>query len=100
MTYFVGATNCIPCTYTSPDTTARRGAVQTWMSFFIRPEDPPMTHGPRRTQRRLTLRLVAVCFIALLSVSALDGCSRGPVRTGNVFVIAIESEADVLDPQV
>lgn len=59
-----------------------------------------MTHGPRRTQRRLSLRLVAVCFIALLGVSALAGCSRGPVRTGNVFVIAIESEADVLDPQV
>ncbi|MDT5358964.1 MAG: peptide/nickel transport system substrate-binding protein [Mycobacterium sp.] len=59
-----------------------------------------MTHGPRRTQRRLSLRLLAVCFIALLSVSALAGCSRGPVRTGNVFVIAIESEADVLDPQV
>lgn len=29
----------------------------------------------------------------------MAGCSRGPVHTGNVLVVAIESEADILDPQ-
>jgi peptide/nickel transport system substrate-binding protein len=59
-----------------------------------------MTHGPRSPLRRRVVRLIAACVVALLAVSALAGCSRGPVHTGNTFVIAIESEADVLDPQV
>ncbi|KWX19501.1 peptide ABC transporter substrate-binding protein [Mycolicibacterium wolinskyi] len=50
--------------------------------------------------RRLVLRLLAVGVSAIVGVAALVGCSRGPVHTGNVFVIAIESEADILDPQV
>jgi peptide/nickel transport system substrate-binding protein len=33
-------------------------------------------------------------------MSAVVGCSRAPVQTGNTLVIAIESEADILDPQV
>lgn len=45
-------------------------------------------------------RLASVCAIALLTIAAVVGCGREPVQTGNIFVIAIESEADVLDPQV
>ena len=56
-----------------------------------------MTHRPRPLQRKVVL---AACVIALLGIPALAGCSRGPVHTGNTFVIAIESEADILDPQV
>ncbi len=56
-----------------------------------------MTHRPRPLQRKAVL---AACVIALLGIPALAGCSRGPVHTGNTFVIAIESEADILDPQV
>lgn len=47
--------------------------------------------------RRLAARLLAV---AVVVTASLAGCARGPVQTGNVFVIAIESEADILDPQV
>jgi len=50
--------------------------------------------------RRNGLRAFSLLAVVVLVVAALAGCSRGPVRTGNVFVIAIESEADVLDPQV
>lgn len=59
-----------------------------------------MTDEPQRRMRRLVLRLLAVGVSAIVGVAALVGCSRGPVHTGNVFVIAIESEADILDPQV
>ncbi|MFN3003104.1 ABC transporter substrate-binding protein [Mycolicibacterium wolinskyi] len=59
-----------------------------------------MTDEPQRRMRRLALRLLAVGVSAIVGVAALVGCSRGPVHTGNVFVIAIESEADILDPQV
>ncbi|WP_308160069.1 ABC transporter substrate-binding protein [Mycolicibacterium goodii] len=45
-------------------------------------------------------RLLAVTATVIVTVAALAGCSRGPVQTGNVLVIAIESEADILDPQV
>jgi peptide/nickel transport system substrate-binding protein len=54
----------------------------------------------RQALNRKTTRLLAVVLSALLGIVALAGCSRGPVQTGNVFVIAIESEADILDPQV
>src|SRR3954468_8311511 len=50
--------------------------------------------------RRNSSRVLSLLAVVLLGVGALAGCSRGPVRTGNVFVVAIESEADVLDPQV
>jgi peptide/nickel transport system substrate-binding protein len=46
------------------------------------------------------MRLAAGCAVVILAAAALVGCSRDPVRTGNVLVIAIESEADILDPQV
>ncbi|MHC9290937.1 ABC transporter substrate-binding protein [Mycobacterium sp. LTG2003] len=59
-----------------------------------------MTDEPRRRMRRLVLRLLAVGVSAIVGIASLAGCSRGPVHTGNVFVIAIESEADILDPQV
>ncbi|MGV9797523.1 ABC transporter substrate-binding protein [Mycobacterium sp. NPDC003449] len=59
-----------------------------------------MTHEPPRTLRRAVVRLFAAGVIAILGIASLAGCSRGPVHTGNVFVIAIESEADILDPQV
>ncbi|WNG85428.1 ABC transporter substrate-binding protein [Mycobacterium sp. ITM-2016-00317] len=45
-------------------------------------------------------RLASVCAVALLTIAAVVGCGREPVQTGNIFVIAIESEADILDPQV
>ncbi len=45
-------------------------------------------------------RLVAAGVAVIVAIASLAGCSRGPVHTGNVFVIAIESEADILDPQV
>lgn len=54
----------------------------------------------RQPLKRPLRRLVAVALAAIVALVALAGCSRGPVQTGNVFVIAIESEADVLDPQV
>ena len=47
--------------------------------------------------RRRISRLFTVLVVALL---AITGCSREPVQTGNIMVIAIESEADILDPQV
>jgi peptide/nickel transport system substrate-binding protein len=56
-----------------------------------------MTHGTRRSP---AARLLAACLAVLLGVAVLAGCARAPVHTGNVLVIAIESEADVLDPQV
>jgi peptide/nickel transport system substrate-binding protein len=39
-------------------------------------------------------------LVVLLAIAAFPGCGRPPVQTGNTFVIAIESEADILDPQV
>lgn len=54
----------------------------------------------RQPLKRSLRRLVAVVLAAIVALVALAGCSRGPVQTGNVFVIAIESEADILDPQV
>jgi peptide/nickel transport system substrate-binding protein len=42
-------------------------------------------------------RLFVLAVAALL---VLTGCAREPVQTGNIMVIAIESEADILDPQV
>src|ERR1700712_5023946 len=59
-----------------------------------------MTHGPRSQLQRMSVRLSAISLIVLLGISALVGCSRAPVQTGNTLVIAIESEADILDPQV
>jgi len=56
-----------------------------------------MTHGTRRSS---AARLLAACLAVLLGIAVLAGCARAPVHTGNVLVIAIESEADVLDPQV
>lgn len=58
-----------------------------------------MTGGPPRSLRRSVRRILAFGVSVLVGVTVLAGCSRGPVRTENVFVIAIESEADVLDPQ-
>ncbi|MGE2730836.1 ABC transporter substrate-binding protein [Mycolicibacterium vaccae] len=45
-------------------------------------------------------RLASLCAVALLVIAGAAACGRGPVQTGNIFVIAIESEADILDPQV
>ncbi|WP_197378423.1 ABC transporter substrate-binding protein [Mycolicibacterium mengxianglii] len=45
-------------------------------------------------------RFAVAGVLTLLGIAAMTGCSRGPVQTGNTFVIAIESEADILDPQV
>lgn len=59
-----------------------------------------MTDEPQRRMRRLVLRLLTVGVSTIVGIASLVGCSRGPVHTGNVFVIAIESEADILDPQV
>ena len=59
-----------------------------------------MLQPPRRPLRDRLIRLIAAGMIAVLGVGALAGCGRGPVETGNVLVIAIESEADILDPQV
>ncbi|MDV3125489.1 ABC transporter substrate-binding protein [Mycobacterium sp. 21AC1] len=59
-----------------------------------------MTEKPQRAVRRTVIRLLAAGVSAIVGITALTGCSRGPVHTGNVFVIAIESEADILDPQV
>lgn len=50
--------------------------------------------------RQSVTRLHATLLSVIVAIAALAGCSRGPVQTGNVFVIAIESEADILDPQV
>ncbi|BBZ07631.1 peptide ABC transporter substrate-binding protein [Mycolicibacterium doricum] len=44
--------------------------------------------------------LFAACVVAACAFTVIAGCSRPPVQTGNTFVVAIESEADLLDPQV
>src|ERR1700712_5388224 len=64
------------------------------------PEDSRMTYRTRMPLRGIPVRLSVFCLTALLGISPLAGCSRPPGQTGNTFVIAIESEADVLDPQV
>ncbi|WP_255175958.1 ABC transporter substrate-binding protein [Rhodococcus sp. 06-1474-1B] len=58
---------------------------------------------PRRSTRRRPRSIVAATAVVVLALSALSACSAGSaadVETGNTFVVAIESEADVLDPQV
>lgn len=55
---------------------------------------------PRKIRRHNVKRLFTACVVAMCALTAAVGCSRPPVQTGNVFVIAIESEADILDPQV
>jgi peptide/nickel transport system substrate-binding protein len=55
---------------------------------------------PRKTRRHSVKRLFTACVVAMCALTVAVGCSRAPVQTGNVFVIAIESEADILDPQV
>lgn len=59
-----------------------------------------MPHGSRRSLQHNMFRIVAGFVAILAGLAGLLGCSREPVHTGNVFVIAIESEADILDPQV
>jgi len=59
-----------------------------------------MTDAPGAPPRRPLRRLMAACVVTVLAVIALAGCGRGPVHTGNILVIAIESEADILDPHV
>ncbi|MGE2717920.1 ABC transporter substrate-binding protein [Mycolicibacterium litorale] len=54
--------------------------------------------APRKLRWLNGKRLLVACVVATCALTA--GCSRAPVQTGNVFVIAIESEADILDPQV
>ncbi|WP_226863307.1 ABC transporter substrate-binding protein [Mycolicibacterium baixiangningiae] len=55
---------------------------------------------PRYRLWRNAKRLFVVCVAAMCAGTAVAGCSRPPAQTGNVFVVAIESEADILDPQV
>lgn len=59
-----------------------------------------MTYENRRWLRHRAKRMLVGLMVVIVGVTALAGCSTEPVRTGNVFVVAIESEADILDPQV
>ncbi len=54
---------------------------------------------PGTTDRRRARALLTAGLAALLVVLAVAGCTPRAVDTGNTLVIAIESEADILDPQ-
>ena len=59
-----------------------------------------MARSPGFSRRGTPVAIIATCLAILLGATAIAGCGRGEITTGNTLVIAIESEADVLDPQV